>query len=350
MVCFVLHGGMHRRAYLKRGGIAATGALIGLSGVGSVAGANFPDESLSWMIPWSEGGGTDQYARQLAPQMEDPLGESIEIDNREGAGSLLGSEWLHGQDNDGHTFGTVNPPGWVFTWRVEEVEAWHVEDFEPISYAGIFGYTIIVNDTHDIDSYDELQDAYQDGELSNFAYQGVGSDSHLVSLLLRDEYGLEWDTAVPYDGGGPVNEAVISDEVPAGIATNTSAIAAEESGEVSAVVNLMDIDLTDTFPEIDEITDYGDSLAWLTEFTQVQIAPPDTPEDVREVISEAVREATEAEDTQEWEEDTGNIIEYGDMDEAADRYVGQVEVMEEEIQEVLDGGFDEFQELIEEEE
>lgn len=331
---------MQRRTFLKSAGVAGTVGTFGLTGVLQ---EEFPEDSLTWMIPWSEGGGTDQYARQLAPLMEGPLGQSIEIDNRPGAGSLLGSEWLHGQDPDGYTFGTVNTPGWEFTWRVEEVDAWHVDEFEPISYSGVFGYTIIANDAHGIDDFGELRDAYQDGELENFAYQGVGSDSHMISLLLRDEYGLEWDTAVPYDGGGPVNEAVISDEVPAGIATNTSAIAAEESGEVSAVVNLMDIDITDAFPDIDEITEYGDSLAYITEFRQTQVAPPDTPEEERQVISEAVEEAATADETEEWQEDTGNIVEYGDMDAAEEELDGALDALEEEVD------FEEFQQMVEEE-
>ncbi|TYL39985.1 ABC transporter substrate-binding protein [Natronococcus pandeyae] len=305
------------------------------------------------MIPWGEGGGTDTYARQMAPIMEDPLGQSIEIDNREGAGSMLGSEWLVQQDNDGYTFGTVNPPGWSFTWRAQEVDGWHPDDLEPIAHSGVFGYTLIVNDDAaeeaGIDDFGSLRDAYADDEISGFGYQGAGSDSHLTTLMLRDEYGLEYDSAVPYDGGGPTMEAVIGGEVAAGFATNTSAVAAEESGEATAIVNLMDIDLDHVFSGIDPISDYGDSLAWITEFYQVQVAPPDTPEDVRETIMEAVQEATEDEDTQEWEEETGNIVEFGDMDDAADQYVGSVDEIESQVDDAI-GGFDEFQRMVDEEE
>jgi tripartite-type tricarboxylate transporter receptor subunit TctC len=338
---------MQRRDFLRYTGGATAGSMIGLAGcVGDDGNGNgdgdFPSESLTWMIPWSEGGGTDTYARQLAPLMEEPLGEAIEIDNRPGAGSLVGSEWLHQQDNDGHTFGTVNTPGWEFTWRVEEVEGWDPADFEPISYSGVFGYTIIANDNHGIEDFADLQDAYDAGEIDNFAYQGVGSDSHMISLLLRDKYDLNWGNIVPYDGGGPVNEAVISDEVPAGIATNTSAGDAVESGNVSAIVNLMDIDLP-AFPEIDQITNYGDSLAYITEFRQTQVAPPDTPEDVRQELSEAVEVAATSDEAQEWAEETGNVLEYGDLEEAREALEGTVEELEENVD------FEEFQQQVEEE-
>ncbi|MDG5758282.1 substrate-binding domain-containing protein [Natronococcus sp. A-GB1] len=349
---------MDRRTFVQTTG--AVGA-VGLTGLAGCLGEDdngdaddFPSESLTWMIPWGEGGGTDTYARQMAPLMEDPLDQSIEIDNREGAGSMLGSEWLVQQDPDGYTFGTVNPPGWSFTWRAQEVDAWEPEDLEPIAYSGVFGYTLIVNDdaaedAGGIDDFESLRDAYADDEISGFGYQGAGSDSHLTTLLLREEYDLDYDSAVPYDGGGPTMEAVIGGEVAAGFATNTSAVAAEESGEATAIVNLMDIDLDHVFPDIDPITDYGDSLAWITEFYQVQVAPPDTPEEEREILMDAIQEATEHEETQEWEEETGNIVEFGDMDDAADQYVGSVEEIESQVDESI-GGFDEFQQMVEEEE
>ena len=337
---------MHRRTLLKSIGGASAVGLFGVNGV--LAQEDFPTESLTWMIPWSEGGGTDQYARQLAPPMEEALGQSIEIDNREGAGSMVGSAWLAEQEPDGYTFGTVNTPGWEFTWRAQEVDEFHVEDFEPISQAGVFGYTLIGHDELEIEDYGDLRDRYADGDISGFGYQGVGSDSHFITLLLREEYGLEYDTAVPYDGGGPTSEAVMSGEVAAGFATNTSAVPAVESGLANPIVNLMDIDLTETFPDIDRIDEYGESLAWVTEFWQTQVAPAGTPEEARQAISESVEAAVNDEGAQEWAEETGNILEYSDMDETAESLEGVVEELEEQADEAL-GGFDEFQRIVEEE-
>jgi tripartite-type tricarboxylate transporter receptor subunit TctC len=338
---------VNRRHLLK--GIGATSA-VSLAGLAGCVGdgpddGEYPSDSLTWMIPWSEGGGTDTYARQLEPLMADELDETIEIDNREGAASLAGIEWLHGQDDDGYTFGTANTPSWQFAWRMEEdaVGGWEPEEFEPIAYFGLFGYTIIVNDDHGIDDYADLQDAYADGEIENFAVQGVGHDSHVAAYLLRDDYDLEWDNVVPYDGGGDVNEAVISDEVPAGIATNTSAITAEESGNVTAVVNLMDTEI-DAFPEIDQITDYGDSMAYLTEFRQTQIAPPETPEEVLTELESATEYATTHEEAEEWAEETGNILEFGDRDAAAEDMESALDELEENID------FEEFQQRVEEDE
>ncbi|ELZ05603.1 extra-cytoplasmic solute receptor [Natrialba chahannaoensis JCM 10990] len=325
---------MNRRRLLKGIGAASTVSLAGLAGC-------LDNEELTWMIPWSEGGGTDTYARQLGPLMEEELDGSVVIDNQPGAGSLRGIEWLHSQADDGTVFGTANTPSWQFGWRLEGIDDWHPSDFEPIAYSGVFGYTIIVNDELGVSDFSELQDAYADGEVDNFAYQGVGHDSHVISYLLRDEYDLEWENAVAYDGGGEVNEAVISGETPVGIATNTSAADAADSGDVSAIVNLMDTDI-DAFPEIDQITNYGDSLAYITEFRQTQIAPPGTPEDVRQDLADAIEYAATHDEAQEWAEETGNVLEYGDIDAAADDLGGALDDLEENVD------FEAFQERIEE--
>ncbi len=314
---------MNRRRFLSGVGAASAVSLAGLAGC-------LDDGERTWMIPWSEGGGTDTYARQLGPLMEESLDESVMIDNRPGAGSLVGIEWLHDQDDDGFTFGTVNTPSWQFAWRLEDTDDWEPTSFEPIAYSGVFGYTIIVNDEHEIDDFGALRDAYADGDLENFAFQGAGHDSHIVSYLLRDEYGLEWDNVVPYDGGGEVNEAVISGEAPAGIATNTSAADVEATGNASAVVNLMDTEL-EAFPEIDQITDYGESLSYITEFRLTQVAPPGTPEDERRELADAIEYAATHEETAEWEAETGNVVEFGGVDDAAADLEGAVDALEENI-------------------
>ncbi len=359
---------MRRRNVLKLAGLTGTAGLAGCLGDdngddnGDDAAADdddangdddFPTDSLTWMVPWSEGGGTDTYTRQIVPGMEDAIGQSVEVDNRPGAGQMVGSEWLATQDPDGYTFGTINSGGAHFTWRAQELEdEFHVEeDFEPISIGGTFGYTLIVNrdlgEEYGIDDYGSLRDAYADGDISGFGFQGAGSGTHLTTLILREQYGLEYDTAVPYDGGGPTSEAVQGGEVAAGFATNTSALAAEDSGEAYTIVSLMDIDLSDTWPDLDNIDNYGDSLAWNNEFNQVQHVPAGTPEDVKETLSAAVEAGVTTDDAQQWAEDTGNVLEYGDMEEAEEVWYGLVEEMERQVEDAI-GGFDEFLELAEE--
>ena len=291
---------------------------------------DFPTESLEWMVPWSEGGGTDQYVRTIQPVVEEELGESIAVDNREGASQQIGTQHLYTQEPDGHRFGTVTVPGWQFAWLMQEVDEFDVAEFEPIATHGAFGYTIIVNDAYGIEDFEELRDAYDDGEIGTFAFQGVGSASHVVTHLLRDEYGVNWESSVPYDGGALVNEAVISDEVPAGISTNTSAVDAVDSGEASMAVNLTTLEL-EAFPEVESIAEYGDEMDYITRFVQTAIAPPETPADVRGVVSEAIETAVEHEDTQAWSEETGNIVEYGDVDEAEEQIVGTLEQLEENV-------------------
>ncbi|QZA87910.1 ABC transporter substrate-binding protein [Salinarchaeum sp. IM2453] len=330
---------MRRRDALKGIGAASAVSITGLAGCTDLFGS-----SKTWMIPWSEGGGTDQYARQLYPLAEEELDESIQIDNRPGAGSLSGIQWMHTQDGDGSVFGTVNTPSWQFGWIQERDERdWDPADFEPIAVTGTFGYVLVVDSDTGIETFSGLQDAYEDGELENFAYQGAGHDTHLLSYILRDDYDVDWENNVPYDGGGEVQENVISGEADAGILTNTSAADPVADGDLNAVVNLTDSDF-DAFPDLEKISNHGDDLSYISEFRLTQVAPPDTPREEREQIAEALEYAATHEETEEWEEDTGNKVVFEDIDEAANDLDGVVDTLEDNVD------FEEFEQRVEEDE
>lgn len=323
---------MQRREALRGIGAASTLSITGIAGCTDLFG-----EDITWIIPFSEGGGTDAFAREYQEHIEDHLDETIQIDNVPGSGALDGIDRLYTEDDDGTVFATANTPSWQFAWRSSDIiddDDWHPSEFEPIAVSGIFAYVIIVNDSYDITDYEELRDAYQSGELSNFAFQGADHDTSHVSARLRDDYGLEWEERVPYDGGGEVQEAVISDETPAGIVTSTTGVQAVES-DARAVVSLVEEELA-AFPDIDQIVNYGEPLDYITEFELTQIAPPGTGESEREELMDAIEYATEQEAVQQWADDTGNEVLFRDMDATADSLDGVVETLEANID------FDEF--------
>lgn len=323
---------MRRRQALRGIGAASTLSITGIAGCTDLFG-----ENITWIIPFSEGGGTDAFAREYQPHIEDHLDETVQIDNVPGAGALNGIDRLHGEDTDGTVFATANTPSWQFAWRSNETideENWHPSEFEPIAVSGIFAYVIIVNDSYDIEDFADLRDAYQNGELENFAFQGEDHDTSHVSARLRDDYGLDYDERVPYDGGGEVQERVLSDEIPAGIVTSTSAVSAVE-GDARAVVSLVEEDLA-AFPDIDQIVNYGDPLDYITNFELTQIAPPDTGESEREELMDAIEYATEQDAVEEWADETGNEVVFRDIEGAAQSLDGVVETLEDNI------NFDDF--------
>lgn len=325
---------MQRRDYLKGVGAATVPATMGLAGCLDDAedGEDYPSQSLTWIVPFGEGGGTDTYARQIQGPMQDAYGESVEIDNQPGAGGLNGAQAMHGANADGYTIGSVNLPSIVTAWLVQEPD-FDMLDVEGVGSIGRYPFMLIVNSDYDhITDLDELVDAYEDGEFTQFAMQGIGHSTHAIALLLRDEFGMAWEDIVPYDGGGPTNEAVATDEVSVGIATATSALGPAEAGDVNVVANLSSSE-TPVFPDIAPATDLGyPNIDFVAETVLAKFAPPGTDPDRIQVISEAMEEAVNSDAVQEWSDDTGNAVAYTDPEET----YGLLEESITEIQESVD--------------
>ncbi|MWV63407.1 tripartite tricarboxylate transporter substrate binding protein [Halorubrum sp. JWXQ-INN 858] len=323
---------MKRRDYLKRTGALAVPATLGVAGcLDDADDGDFPSQTLSWIVPFGEGGGTDTYARQVQGPMQEAFGESIEIDNQPGAGGLNGAQALHGAEPNGYTIGSVNLPSVITSWLVQEPD-FDMTEVEGVGSIGRYPFMLIVNPAYDhITDLDELVDAYQDGEFTQFAMQGIGHSTHAIALLLRDEYGMEWEDIVPYDGGGPTNEAVATDEVPVGIATATSALGPSEAGDINVVANLSSSE-TPVFPDIAPATDLGyPNIDFVSETVLAKFAPPGTDQDRIDVISEAMETAVGSDDVQAWSDDTGNAVDYTDPAETHDLLIESIESIEDSV-------------------
>jgi tripartite-type tricarboxylate transporter receptor subunit TctC len=323
---------MRRRDYLRGVGGLSAGSVVGLAGcLGGTGNGDYPSQDVTWIVPFSEGGGTDTYARQIGPPMSDSLGQSVEIDNQPGAGGLEGTGALHGAEPDGYTMGNVNLPSVATAWLVDEPN-WDITELEGIGYFGQYPFTLIVNPEYDhIEDMDDLVAAYEDGEFTQFAMQGIGHSTHVIAIVLRDEFGMEWQEVVPYDGGGPTTQAVISDEVSVGIATATSARENVEAGDLNVVANLSSSE-TAVFPDLEPVTELGyPEIDYIAETTLAMFLPPGAEEEPIETLTAAMEDATEDEDVQEWAEETGNEVTYGTPEEADEELQETIEEVEDAV-------------------
>ena len=304
---------MLRRSYLKGAGAVSTASVVGLAGcLGDDDAGDYPSDTVRWIVPFGEGGGTDTYARQIQPAWNEALDAEFDIDNQPGAGGLEGTGILSGADGDGYTIGNVNLPSVATAWLVDD-PGYDITDLVGIGSIGEYPFTLIVNPEYDhIEDMDDLVAAYDAGEFSQFAMQGIGHSTHVIAFLLRDEFGMEWEDVVPYDGGGPTSEAVISDEVSVGIATATSALSPVEGGDLNVVANLSS-EPTDVFPDLEPVTDLGyPEIDFVALTTLALYAAPGTDEEQIDILTEGLEEATQDDDVQSWSEETGNDVSYGD--------------------------------------
>jgi tripartite-type tricarboxylate transporter receptor subunit TctC len=188
-------------------------ALLGLLAVPVVAASAYPSKPIRIVMTYPAGGSTDLVARLLANSLTEILGQQIVIDNRGGAGGIIGTEIAARAAPDGYTllFGSssvsINP-------LLQRKLPYNVErDFAPISLVVVNPQVLVAYPglaANTIGELIKLARAHP-GQI-NYASPGVGSPNHMGMELLKAMTGIDL-VHVPYKGGGPAATDLIAGQV-----------------------------------------------------------------------------------------------------------------------------------------
>jgi tripartite-type tricarboxylate transporter receptor subunit TctC len=279
---------------------------------------DFPSDTITMIVPFGEGGGTDLFARAIGDQMDEFLGESITYENEGGAGGVTGTGQAHSATPDGYTMVAFNPPSTPTSWLVQEPD-YDISELEGVASIGGFPYIIYANSDYEIDGFDDLVDRYEDGEFTDIAGQGQGTMVDVVARVLRDDVGLEWDEYIAYDGGDEVTSSVMGDEVAVGIGTDTGAESGAEDGRLDPIACIPS-DGSGVFPDLETIAEQGyaeegDDIDTLAMLEVCYWVPPETPESHIEALADATEQAIETDEVQQFGEDSGNVVEFSGPEE-----------------------------------
>jgi tripartite-type tricarboxylate transporter receptor subunit TctC len=189
--------------------LLAAGLLLALV---SGAAAEYPDRPVRLIIPFPPGGSNDVVGRLVANQLSEKLGHKVFVDNRGGAGGVLGTEAVASAAPDGYTLliisiaHAVNPALYKLNYDP-------IKSFAPISIMATGPNVLAVNPKLPVNSVQELLALAKakPGEL-DYASAGVGSFQHLGAELFKLVAGVNLQH-VPYKGGGPAMADVIAGHV-----------------------------------------------------------------------------------------------------------------------------------------
>ncbi|HYR35583.1 MAG TPA: tripartite tricarboxylate transporter substrate binding protein [Burkholderiales bacterium] len=174
---------------------------------------DYPSRPIRLILPQQPGSATDVLARLVAVKLGDTLGQPLVIENRIGAGGLLGAEAAAKAPPDGYTL-LVGATAWItvapHTYKTMPYDP--LADFLPVSLFAVSQNLLAVNPSLPATSVKELVALMKakPGEL-NMASAGVASSSHLAGLLLTSLADVR-ATHVPYKGAGASVLAVVSGE------------------------------------------------------------------------------------------------------------------------------------------
>ena len=174
----------------------------------------YPSKPIRWIVPYTGGGITDVVTRVVTQKMQGPLGQSIVVDNRPGANSILGSDLAAKAAPDGYTMVTVIA-GYAanVTLYQGKLPFDPRKDLVPVSLAGIAPLILTANNNLPAKDVKELiaHAKANPGKL-NFGSSGIGAAAHLTTELLKQTVGIDM-VHVPFKGTAPALTALMANDI-----------------------------------------------------------------------------------------------------------------------------------------
>ena len=181
--------------------LAAAGLLLALAAP-AFAQSDYPNRPVRLIIPFPPGGSNDVVGRMIGTSLSEKLGKQVVIDNRAGAGGVVGTEIASKTPPDGYTLLVISLAHAVNPW-LYKLPYDPIKDFVPIGIMGSGPNVVVVHPSLPVNSIKELiaLAKKQPGELQ-YASAGIGSFQHLGGELFKLEAGVDI-LHVPFKGGGP---------------------------------------------------------------------------------------------------------------------------------------------------
>jgi tripartite-type tricarboxylate transporter receptor subunit TctC len=227
-----------------------------------VAGATFavaaayPDKPVRMVVPFPPGGGTDVVARAIALKLTEQWGQSVVVDNRPGAASMVGTEMLARAVPDGYTLGFVSMSHTINPSIYKKLPFDPIADFSPVVLAATAPNVLVVNPGVGAKSVAELVQIAKSrpGKL-NFPSSGNGGVSHLSMEMFRYAAGIDI-VHVPYRGAGPALTALLANETQLMMATTPVALPQMKAGRLIALATT-GLKRSSLAPEIPTVAEAG---------------------------------------------------------------------------------------------
>ena len=257
----------------RRRALGATAAVA--LAAGSARAQAYPSKPVRLIVPYSAGGGADTTARLIAPKLQEALGQTVVVENKPGAGGMIGDEIVAKAAPDGHTLligafaHAVNPslfPKMPFRTP---------EDFAPVSLLVTVPELMVITPSHPAKTVAELVALAkaQPGKLS-YASSGNGSAQHLAAELFKMRTGTDIQH-VPYKGGALAVADVAAGHVPFYFGNMSAALPQARGGRVRPLA-VTSPARSPAAPDVPTLTEAGVPDCEISEWNAL-IAPAGTP-------------------------------------------------------------------------
>ncbi len=247
---------------------------------------DYPTRTITIVVPAAAGGGLDRVVRLIAEKLRAKWGQPVVVENRGGAGGVIGTEFVARAAPDGYTY-LFAGTGQLVIDRATKVN-YDPEAFVPVSLVTTAPNVLVVHPGVAAKSVQELIAlAKANPDKLNYASQGIGTTQHLSVEYLKSVAGINI-VHVPFGGGAPALVALLGGQVEVMFTEISGVLQNTRTGKLRALAvgsekrNALMPDV----PAMSEVLPDFVSMTW-----QGMVAPPDTPRAIAAAMSAAVAEA-----------------------------------------------------------
>src|SRR6516164_2139357 len=297
-----------RRHFLHLTGSAAT--LLAISQIAMAQ--TYPTRPITLVVPVAAGGGVDTAARILSEKLQEKLKQPVTVENRPGAGSMIGASFVAKAPADGHTLLLMEPAALLAKW-MNRAPYDVIVDFAPIALVAtqplvLFAQpSLPVNDVRELIAYCKANP----GKLS-VGTAGVGSPHHLAAVWLNTAAKIEI-MHVPYRGAAPALNDLLGGQIPLIWASPVAVMPFVAQGKVNMLaVSTQQRDRMR--PQVPTVSESGvpgfDTANWFG-----VVAPARVSSEVVARVGQAIREATDLPDVEKRMSTLGFNIDFRNSDQ-----------------------------------
>ena len=238
----------------------------------------YPSKGIQMVVGFPPGQASDIGARIIAKAMSDELKQTVFVENKPGAATIIAHQYLKAAPPDGYTIAfSSTAPMAINPTLYKNLPYDPQKDFDPIIMLNFSPLFLVTGKDTKVNSYKEMLDYVKKTKDVNYGSGGSGLTNHITMELLKKEAGLEM-LHVPYKGAAPMITDLIAGRLQFAFEVASAILPFAQSGQVK-LLGVASIERTPAAPEIPTLHEQGatnfESATW-----GVLLAPKGTPKDV----------------------------------------------------------------------